>query len=183
MDRRRKLIARPLVALLALATGVGIAISRFRSKGGGSERRTSMTEGKEIARRALVEIFSEGRLEVADELISPDYVGYDIALPDAIVGPDGVKQSAAGYRAAFPDMKITVDEQIAEADTVVTRWTARGTHEGELFGIPPTGKEATVSGITINRISGGKLVEARVNWDTLGLLRQLGALPEPARAS
>ena len=139
-------------------------------------------KNKDVARRALVDIFNEGRLEVVDELVSPTYVGHDSALPEPVLGPEGLKQSAAGYRAAFPDMMITVDEQIAEGDSVVTRWTARGTHNGELFGIAPTGKEATVTGITINRIIDGKLVEARTNWDTLGLLQQIGAVPALAEA-
>lgn len=136
-----------------------------------------LEKNKEIARRAMVEIFNQGRLEVVDELVSAGYVGHDTAMPESVLGPEGMKQSAAGYRSAFPDMKITIDEQIAEGDSVVTRWTARGTHDGELFGISPTGREATVTGITINRIADGKLVEARTNWDTLGLLQQLGAVP------
>lgn len=137
---------------------------------------------KSVARRALIEILGEGRLEVVDELISDGYIGHDSAMPDLILGPEGVQQSTAMYRSAFPDVTIVVDEQIAEGDSVVTRWTARGTHEGELFGMPATGKQATVTGITINRINNGKLVEARTNWDTLGLMQQLGTVPVMARA-
>lgn len=137
---------------------------------------------KSVARRALIEILGEGRSEVVDELISDGYIGHDSAMPDLILGPEGVRQSTAMYRSAFPDVTIVVDEQIAEGDSVVTRWTARGTHEGELFGMPATGKQATVTGITINRINNGKLVEARTNWDTLGLLQQLGTVPAMARA-
>lgn len=139
-------------------------------------------QNKGIARRALVEVFQEGRLDIVDELISPSYVGYDSAMPEPVRGPSGAKESAKGYRDAFPDLKFTIDEQIAEGDSVVTRWTARGTHEGELFGISPTGKEATSTGITINRIVDGKIVEARTNWDTLGLLQQIGAVPALAVA-
>jgi steroid delta-isomerase-like uncharacterized protein len=181
MRRKPKLRARPIVAAIALATGIGVAIGRFRWKQG--ERRSGMLQkNKDVARRALIEIFTEGRFELIDELVSPDYVGYDVAMPEPMRGTDGLKQAAAGYRTAFPDMVMTVDEQIAEGDSVVTRWTARGTHQGEIFGIPATGKEATVTGITINLISDDKLVEARTNWDTLGLLQQIGAVPEPARA-
>lgn len=137
---------------------------------------------KDLARRVLIEVFNDGRFDVIDELISPGYVGYDSAVPEPILGPDGLRESAAGYRSAFPDLTIAIDEQIAEDDRVVTRWTAHGTQDGEIFGIAPTGKAATVTGISINRISGGKLIEARSNWDTLGMLQQLGVVAEPARA-
>ncbi len=141
-----------------------------------------MQANKDLARRVLTEVFNEGRLDVIDELVSPDYVGHDVAMPEPMVGPEAFKRSASAYKAAFPDMTMTIEEEIAEGDTVVVRWTARGTHEGELFGIPATGRQSTVTGITINRIVGGKIVEARTNWDTFGLLQQLGAIPEPARA-
>ncbi len=137
-------------------------------------------ELKTIARREIVEIFGEGKLEVADEVIAPDYMGYDPASPEPIRGPEGVKEQAAGYRAAFPDLTITVDQQVAEGDTVVTRWTARATHEGELFGIAATGKQATITGISIERFVDGKVVEDHTNWDTFGLMQQLGAIPAPA---
>jgi len=139
-------------------------------------------ELKTIGRRVIEEIFGEGRLEVADEIISADFVGYDAALPEPNRGIEGVKQSAAGYRAAFPDITFVVDEQIAEGDTVVTRWTGRGTHEGDLFGIAPTGKQATVTGISIDRIADGKVVEDHTNWDTFGLMQQIGAIPTATTA-
>jgi steroid delta-isomerase-like uncharacterized protein len=87
------------------------------------------------------------------------------------------------YRAAFPDLKITVEDQIAEGDKVVTRWTAEGTHDGDLPGLPASGRSSTVTGIGIDRIEGGKIVEAWGNWDTLGMLQQLGAIPAPAAAA
>ena len=129
MRRIKKLRARPLVAVLALATGLAVAAGRFGMKRRGGERRSRMTEtNKAIARRSVDEIFNEGKLEVADELIAPEFVGYDPALPEPMRGPDGVKQQAAGYRAAFSDMRLTIEDDIAEGDRVVTRWTARGTH-------------------------------------------------------
>ncbi len=85
------------------------------------------------------------------------------------------------YRKAFPDLRLTIDDQIAEGETVVTRWTATGTHEGELMGIPPTGKQATTTGININHVSGGKLVDGWGIFDQLGLLQQIGAVPVPTR--
>lgn len=142
-----------------------------------------MTEAnKAIARRIIEEVYNDGRFEVADELVAPDYVGHDAASPEPMRGPDGVKSQAEGYRAAFPDMRLTIADEIAEGDRVVTRWTATGTHEGELFGISPTGKQATVMGITISRIADGRIVENWISWDTLGLLQQLGVVPAMAQA-
>ena len=142
-----------------------------------------MTEAnKAISRRVVEEIFNEGKLEVADELIAPEFVGYDPALPEPMRGPGGLKQQAEGYRAASSDLKITIEDEIAAGDTVVTRWTARGTHDGELFGIAATGRQTTVTGITIDRIVDGRIAEQWNNWDALGLLQQLGAVPALAEA-
>jgi steroid delta-isomerase-like uncharacterized protein len=134
---------------------------------------------KAVGRRVIEEIFSNGNLDVADEIIATDYVGHDPALPEPTRGPEGVKQAAAGYRAAFPDLTCTVVQQVAEGDTVVTRWTAKGTHEGELFGIAPTGKQSTVTGISVGRVVDGKIVEDHTNWDTFGMMVQLGVVPTP----
>ena len=139
-------------------------------------------ENKAIARRLVEEAFNEGKLEVVDELAAPGIVSYDSALPEPLVGIDATKASIAAYRDAFPDLKLTVEEQIAEGDLVVTRWTARGTHQGELMGMAPTGKEATVTGITIDRLENGRIAESRTNWDSLGLMQQLGAVPALALA-
>ena len=86
---------------------------------------------------------------------------------------------ATMYRTAFPDLHFTVEDQIAEGDMVANRVTARGTHQGEFMGIAPTGKQVTVTGITIDRIAGDKLEESWASWDFLGLMQQLGAIPEP----
>jgi steroid delta-isomerase-like uncharacterized protein len=137
---------------------------------------------KAVVRRELEELYGAGSLDTADEIIAADYVGRDPAIPEPIRGPAGVKESVTGYRTAFPDLRMAIEAQIAEKDLVVTRWTATGTHQGELFGIAPTGKQATVTGISIDRISGGKIAESWTNWDTLGLLQQLGAVPAPATA-
>jgi steroid delta-isomerase-like uncharacterized protein len=84
------------------------------------------------------------------------------------------------YRAAFPDLKITVEAQIAEGDLVVTRWSSTGTHEGDLPGLPASHNKVTVTGIGIDRIENGKIVEGWNNWDTLGMMQQLGAVPAGA---
>ena len=137
---------------------------------------------KAVVRRELEELYGAGNLDAAEEIISADYVGHDAALPEPVLGVAGVKEAVAGYRAAFPDLRLTIKAQISEGDLVVTRWTATGTHQGELFGVAPTGKQTTVTGISIDRISDGKIVESWTNWDTLGLLQQLGAVPAPTTA-
>lgn len=141
-------------------------------------------ENKQIARRAIEEIYNAGKLEVVDELLAPECVSYDVAMPEPLRGRDALKQQAQGYRSAFPDLRLTIDQQIAEGDSVCTRWTARGTHRGELFGIAATNREATTTGITIDKLRDGRIVESRTNWDALGLMQQLGAIsmPSPAEA-
>ncbi len=136
-----------------------------------------MEANKKASLRIIEEIFGAGNFDVADELLQPGAIGHDAALPAPVQGPEGLKEAARGYRAAFPDLKLTVEEAIAEGDLVAIRWIGRGTHKGDLFGIAPTGKQATVTGITIDRYSGGKVAESWTNWDTLGLLQQLGAVP------
>lgn len=140
----------------------------------------SADTNKEIVRRLGVEPWG-GNLAVIDELVAPGYVGHDPAAPDQ-QGPGGVKDFVTGYLAAFPDGSITIEEQLADGDLVATRWTGRGTQQGELMGIPPTGKQVTISGITISRVENGKVVEEWSNWDTLGMLQQLGVVPDLAAA-
>jgi steroid delta-isomerase-like uncharacterized protein len=138
---------------------------------------------KRISRRVIEEGFAQGKTEVMDELVAEDIVNHDETIPPELpAGREGIKALAQGYTNAFPDMALTVEDQVAEGDKVVTRWKARGTHQGELMGIPPTGKEGRVSGITIDRIKDGKIIETWTNWDQLSLLQQLGVIPEMARA-
>ncbi len=129
------------------------------------------------SKRIIEELFGGGKYGLAQVLIAADAIGHDTAGPEPISAPDGVIEAARGYRAAFRDLTMTVSQVIAEGEYVAARWTARGTHKGELFGMPATGKEATVTGITIDRWADGKLAESWTNWDTLGLLQQIGALP------
>jgi steroid delta-isomerase-like uncharacterized protein len=140
-------------------------------------------QNKSIARRAL-EIFGSGDLDELDELVSEDAVDHDTQNPFAgIHGPEGAKRTAGIYRAAFSDLQITVEDQLADGDKVVTRWKAVGTQDGDLAGLPASGRSSTVTGITIDRIEGGKIVESWGNWDTLGMMQQLGAVPAAATAS
>jgi steroid delta-isomerase-like uncharacterized protein len=137
----------------------------------------SAESNKALSRRLLEEAFNDGNLDVIDELVATDFVNHDAALPEPMIGPDAAKATIDGYRSAFPDLRLTIEEQIADDHGVATRWSARGTHQGDLMGMAPTGKEATVTGITIDRIVDGRIAESWTNWDTLGMLQQLGVVP------
>jgi steroid delta-isomerase-like uncharacterized protein len=140
----------------------------------------STDTNKVVSRRFLTEIFGQGKLAVADEIIALDHVNSGPgALPGLPPGPEGSKQLVMVYRNAFPDVQFTIDEQIAEGDKVVTRWSAHGTHKGELAGIPPTGKSATVTGMGVDRIVNGKIVESWGLFDQFGMMQQLGVIPTP----
>jgi steroid delta-isomerase-like uncharacterized protein len=135
---------------------------------------------KALSRRFLEEVFNNGKLNVLDEIIAKDHVTTGPGtLPGLPTGPEGQKQLVTVYRNAFPDVHFTVDEQIAEGDKVVTRWTGRGTHKGELFGIPATGKSSTVTGIAVDRIANGKIAESWGIFDQFGMMQQLGVIPMP----
>jgi steroid delta-isomerase-like uncharacterized protein len=139
-------------------------------------------ENKALVRRVFEEVINQGNLDLVDEVYAPDYAYHEPGIPELPPGPEGFKQLASMYRSAFPDVHITVEDIIAEGDKVVARFTARGTHQGELMGIPPSGNRIEVSGININRISGGKIAEEWENFDALGLMQQLGAIPSPEEA-
>ncbi|MGZ8688734.1 MAG: ester cyclase [Gaiellaceae bacterium] len=167
---------------LAVLAGMGVgmlALRRTRRTEGGAP---VVSANKEIIRRVVDGVWMDRNFAVVDELIAQDYVGHDPTQPEQIRGRDGFKQFVGMYQAAFHDATVTIDDQIAEGDRVVTRWTGRGTHTGELMGIAPTGKEITVSGITVSRLAGGKIAEEWELMDALGMLVQLGAVPQPATA-
>ena len=138
-------------------------------------------QNKALMRRGIEEVWNGGNFDVVDELIAGDYVGHQPPIENH--GPAGVKRYFAMLREAFPDIHFTIEDQIAEGDRVVTRWAARATHLGVYQGIPPTGKPGTVTGITINRVADGKVVEGWTNLDSLGMLQQLGVIPAPAGAA
>lgn len=139
-------------------------------------------QNQALARRMFEDAWNTGRLDTLDELLAPEFVGHPSGSEEEIRGPAGMKEFIGRMRESFPDLTFTIEDQVAEGDKVVTRWIARGTHDGELMGIDPTGRRAAVGGVTIQRFREGKIVEGWTSWDTLGLLTQLGATPQPARA-
>jgi steroid delta-isomerase-like uncharacterized protein len=135
----------------------------------------STEENKVVLRRLYEEVWSQGNLATVDELLAADYVLHDPA--HLVRGPEGFKAYVATFRAAFPDLHATVEDQIAEEDRAAMRFTARGTHKGEFHGIPPTDNQITLSGTNIQGFVDGKIVENWVSLDALGMLQQLGVIP------
>lgn len=129
---------------------------------------------KETSRRAADEIWNKGNLAHIDRTSAPSVIGHDPTVGDT-KGTKAVKDLVATYRAAFPDLRYRVDDIFAEGSTVVSRWTAEGTHRGDLMGMPPTNRRAKVTGITIERYDeNGRITETWSEWDRAGLLQQLG---------
>ncbi len=139
-------------------------------------------ENKNTVRRLFEEVWNKGNLPVADELFAPTYAHHDPSTPDVGRGPESEKKRATLYRTAFPDLRLTIEDIIAESETVMARWSCRGTHKGDLSGIAPTGKQFTISGVNIARFASGKMVEGWINWDALGLMQQLGVVPDLGKA-
>ncbi len=139
-------------------------------------------ENKGIVRRFMEESFGGGKPELVDELLDPDFVRYDPYIEAGEVrGTQTVKDNIVWFHNAFPDLSCTVEDQVAEGNEVVSRWTLRGTHQGEFFGVPASGKQVEMSGIQIDRFEeqSGKIVEEWAEFDLLGAMRQMGAIPEP----
>lgn len=137
---------------------------------------------KNVVRRLIEEVWNKGNLPLTEELFAPNYVHHDASTPDVGLGPESEKRRVTLYRTAFPDLRLLAEDIIAEGDSVTVRWSCRGTHKGDLSGIAPTGKQITISGMTIVRFANGKMAEGFVNWDALGMMQQLGVVPQLAKA-
>jgi steroid delta-isomerase-like uncharacterized protein len=134
----------------------------------------STDEHKAVVHRFVDEFWNRGNVDVADELLAPNAV-----IHEPVAGtPADLKAVAAEFRTAFPDWHSTVEEMIAEGDSVAERWTGRGTHRGALQGIPPTGKRVEVAGVVFYRFEDGRIVEFRGRFDTMSLMQQLGVAPD-----
>lgn len=133
---------------------------------------------KEIVRRKFDELVSAGNVAVLDEVFAEGIVSHDPTEREPLRGRDQYRASVMEILAAFPGLQLRIDDQVAEGEKVATRWSFTGRHEGELFGIPATGRDVTFSGIDIHRIADGRIVEEWSHWDALGLMRQLGVVSE-----
>ena len=142
----------------------------------------STEQNKATVRRFYQEMLSQHNLAVADELFTDDFVDHDPDDPEGrLSGVAGAKEEVGVYIAAFPDMQVSIDDLFAEGDRVAVRGTLRGTHQGELAGIPPTARAVTVPAIQTFRLVDGKIAEAWLSIDRLGMLQQIGAIPAPAQ--
>jgi steroid delta-isomerase-like uncharacterized protein len=137
----------------------------------------------ELSRRIFEEVWNQKNVDAVDGLMASNYLHHDPNEPTPVSGIAGYKQFIAKYMTAFPDLRFTLDDSIVDGQNVVTRWTVAGTHQGDLPGIPKTGKRITLTGTTIARVENGKFVESWNHWDALGMLQQLGVLPKPDTAT
>ena len=136
----------------------------------------SLEENRTLVRR-LYEEGNKKKLAIFDELIAPTCVASLAGIAEPLHGPQALKQTAQVYNTAFPDLQVTVDDMTCEGDKVVVRWTAQGTHKGELMSLAPTGKRLKATGIDIFRITNGKIVAIWGQFDVLSILKQLDVLP------
>ncbi len=145
----------------------------------------SPDENKAIVRRLLEEVWKEGNLAAADDLVAADYIHHRFGLIAAGRAPgiEGLKQRIATARAAFPDLHLTVDDVIGEGDKVAVRYTQGGTHRADFRGVSATGKQVTFTGINVYRLARGKIVEEWTLYDALGLLQQFGVIPAMGHAA
>ena len=139
----------------------------------------SAENNKALVRRLYDDAWNKHNPAVGDEIYAADWVDSSPPIPGIAQTRDGLKQFMGLYLLAYPDVRITVEDQLVEGDRVVTRWTGRGTQTGQLMEFPPTGKKVAVPGVQIDRFSGGKIVESWTLFDQLGMLQQLGAVPAP----
>jgi steroid delta-isomerase-like uncharacterized protein len=136
-------------------------------------------ENKALVRRWFEKLFNAQNLGVAEEITAQDSVSHDHLLADLPSGPEADKHIVNLYHGAFPDAQITVEDQIAEGDRVFTRWTERGTPQGEFMGVAPSGNRVEIAGMTVNRVSEDKIAETWTLYDALGMMQQIGAIPSP----
>lgn len=142
----------------------------------------STEDNKALVRRFYDEVFNNKNMVGVDAFVAPNVI--DHSLPPGAPGEiEGVRQTIAMFLTAFPDLHLTLEDIIAEGDKVVVRWTMRGTHQGASLGMPPTGKQFTLPGISLVRLDGGMAAETWVSYDQLVMLQQLGLAPAPAHAS
>ena len=141
----------------------------------------SAEESKAIVRRVWG-VGEEGNICLVDELLAPDYINHSPGTPDQPTGPEGVKGVVAMFQSAMPDLRVVIEDMIAEGDKVAVRYTLEGTHEGELFGAPPTGRRLSIKSISVERVSDGKIREHWRVTDSLDMMQQLGAIPAPEHA-
>jgi steroid delta-isomerase-like uncharacterized protein len=138
---------------------------------------------KKVVRRLYEEVWNQRKMEAVGELIAPSHALNDLHLAGSAVGPDAYKRILAQFIAAFPDLRFSLEDLIAEKNKVVAVWSITGTHKREFRGVPATNKKISFDGVTINHVANGKIIESFVTMDYLGLMRQLGVIPNSVEQS
>ncbi len=136
-----------------------------------------LADNKDIVRRLYEELWNKRKLELVNELISPSHALHAPNVSGSSIGPEAYKRQVLHFLAGYSDLHFTIEDIIAENDKVVACWTLSGTHRGDFMGIPATNKKVSVDGMTIHHIAGGKIMDSFSNWDALGMMQQLGAVP------
>ncbi|UCH26260.1 MAG: ester cyclase [Trueperaceae bacterium] len=137
----------------------------------------SLENNKAVARQ-FYRILETGDISMADEIVAADYVNHN-AIPGQKAGLEGYKDVVRSLRTSLPDIRYTIEDQVAEGDKVVTRYTAKGTHQGEFLGVAATGKPITMTALVLQRVVDGKIQESWLELDMLSVLRQMGEIPSP----
>ncbi len=145
---------------------------------GEKSKMSAIEQNKRLVTRYFDEVWNQGKLEVLNELIAPNYINHSPGAPNPKPGPEGLKPIVEAIRKGIPDVKYTIQDMVVAPDKVAVRVVMTGTHTGDFFGIAPTGKRVTVNQFQIERIENGKIVEHWRQTDDLGMMRQLGLLPE-----
>ena len=139
-----------------------------------SVQNTQPTDNRQIVQRFMDECWNKGNLNAVSELVADDCRYHDPVFPSLTSGAENLKNHIQTCRNGFPDLMFTIDDTIAERNEVVIHWTGTGTHKGQFLGMPPTNKKASVTGTSIFRIEGEKIVEEWANWNLMSMLEQLG---------
>ena len=142
----------------------------------------SAEENKAIVRR-FWKVWEAGNIGLVDDLVAPEYVNHNPGMPNQPEGPEGIKAVVNMFRGGMPDLRVVIDDMVAEGDKVAVRYKIEGTHVGDLFGVPPTGRRVSIESVTIERVSEGKIREHWRVTDTLDMMQQLGAIPTPEHAA
>ena len=140
------------------------------------------TEENKAIFQQLIQLQEHGDLNTVDQVIAPNWVNHDGSVPP-LQGPEGFKRLTMGFRSAFSDIRLEIEDMVAEGDKVAARWRFHGTNSGSFWGMPPTGKAVNVTATGIFRVVDGKVIDNWVNLDFLGLLQQLGVVPAPGQTS
>jgi steroid delta-isomerase-like uncharacterized protein len=141
-----------------------------------------LADNKTLILRLYEELWNKRKLEAVSEIISPSHALQAPNVSGSAVGPEAYKRQLMLFLGGYPDLRFTIEDMVAENDKVVACWTFSGTHKGDFMGVPATNRKVSVDGITIHHIAGGKIMDSYSNWDTLGMMQQLGVIPPLGQA-